>query len=119
MSKRYKTNNSFGWPSFIAVRELKDKNLISHGMLRLRLELTMFGDELESSISSVTCDSTNESLILEPNMSFESLLQVEELSDVTVECGCESFPAHRAILAGKKMQFRQQHSVLHGHGIYQ
>ena len=70
------------------------------------MDLTIFGTP-ESSTNTGNAD-----IIPKPktplniHMDFESLFASHFLSDITVHCGSEVFPAHKAILAGRSDVFR-------------
>ena len=70
------------------------------------MDLTIFGTP-ESSTNTGNAD-----IIPKPktplniHMDFESLFASHFLSDITVHCGSEVFPAHKAILAGRSDVFK-------------
>ena len=59
-----------------------------------------------SNIVNIASISGTEAAALEPVVNFGSLLKNEQFSDLKIECGSETFSAHKAILAGRSEMFK-------------
>ena len=98
-----KCEDAFGWPKLTTVGQLREKGLLVNDKLRVQVDLTIFGPAKSSNTTAAGADIQMPipQAPVSIGTDFSCLLKSQILSDVTVSCGSVSFPAHKAILAGR------------------
>ena len=85
------------------MKQLRSCGLLAGDSLRPRVDLTIYGEPKSS--ANVALSEIN-STDLTPSYNFNLLLGDTKLSDIIIQCGSETFRAHKAILAGQSVVFQ-------------
>ena len=101
-----KCKEGFGWAQFATVRQLRQNGLLVNDKLQFQVDLTIFGPAKSSPITEADKNPARPDEPLDSGTDFSFLLGSQALSDLTVYCGSETFPAHKAILAGRSQVLR-------------